>query len=632
MENIYLPYITQDEVFEDFSIYAKAVMNCFINPGESFAEMDKILLKMQKNEQFNVDIPVISAINKLELTKFEKFCMILLVTIKVDHLINTAFFKALKADKSSLEKLYNLSTEEPCIDCSLSNDGTGVFEIKNGTLVISDFFTYFLETGKFLNSETQETEEEILIYSKKANEIYQNISQNKQIIINVYGDKSCGKRHFTDFIANKLGKKVISIDFDKLRFSESEMIFTEVSKAEIFAKLTDGIIYLHNVNSVLNDKEKHILSEVLSKLENYTVFVATFEKDTLENRKFKRFLKVSLWDLSADEKISVWQHFKEIYNADIDAEIFGNKYVFNIGEIKNTFESAKLLSNEQISEETILKATKMRDYQLEGADLISTEFTFDDLVVDDAVKRQLDHIINQLKFKNTMYNSWGFDKKIPYGRGISSLFYGPPGTGKTMTASVIANELKLDLYRIDLSKLISKYIGETEKNITNLFDKAKNMNVILFFDEADALFAKRSEVRDSNDKNSNAETAHLLQKLEEYEGISILATNLFDQLDDAFRRRIKFMVPFVLPSEPVRLKLWQQILPKEEFLDEVDIEFFAENFELSGSQIKEIVLNASFIAISEGVKLSNKQIKEAVTLNYQKYGKRISNDDFLYLA
>lgn len=205
---------------------------------------------------------------------------------------------------------------------------------------------------------------------------------------------------------------------------------------------------------------------------------------------------------------------------------------------------------------------------------------------------------------------WGFFEKTSYGRGVSALFYGSPGTGKTMAVQIIAKELGLELYRVDLSKMVSKYIGETEKNISALFDIAKNMNVILFFDEADSLFAKRSEVKDSNDRNANAETAHLLQKMEEYEGMVILATNLVEQIDDAFRRRIKFMVPFRFPDVSTRTKLWHSLIPEKTPLDDsIDLDFFANQFELSESQIKEILWNAAYIAVSDNQPLGNEQIK-----------------------
>ena len=198
---------------------------------------------------------------------------------------------------------------------------------------------------------------------------------------------------------------------------------------------------------------------------------------------------------------------------------------------------------------------------------------------------------------------------------------------------MIAKDLGLDLYRVDLSRMVSKYIGETEKNISALFDKAKHMNVILFFDEADSFFSRRSEVKDSNDRSANAEVAHLLQKLEEYEGITILATNLKENIDDAFKRRIRFMVNFRFPSAETRRTLWHSLLPKAAPRSrDLDLDFFADQFELSGSQIKEILLNAAYMAAGTGEPLGNSQIKEALCINYEKYGKFPTKEDFGYLG
>ena len=202
-----------------------------------------------------------------------------------------------------------------------------------------------------------------------------------------------------------------------------------------------------------------------------------------------------------------------------------------------------------------------------------------------------------------------------------------------MAAQVIANELGLDLYRVDLSRMVSKYIGETEKNITDLFARAKNINALLFFDEADALFAKRSEVKDSHDRNANSETAHLLQKLEDFEGIAILATNYVNNIDDAFKRRIKFMVNFSFPDAQTRLRLWRTIIPEEvPREEELDFEYFSEKFEMSGSSIKEVLTNAAYIAAAEGSALANRHLVEAVRVNFAKYGKILTDEDFGYLA
>ena len=198
-----------------------------------------------------------------------------------------------------------------------------------------------------------------------------------------------------------------------------------------------------------------------------------------------------------------------------------------------------------------------------------------------------------------------------------------------MAAQVMANELGLDLYRIDISQMVSKYIGETEKNIAKLFEKAKHMNALLFFDEADALFSKRSEVKDAHDRSANMEVAYLLQKLEEYEGISILATNYLNNIDDAFKRRIRFIVNFSLPNADIRYNLWKNLIPKEaKVKDNIDFEFFAKHFEISGSNIKEILINSAHMAIADKKAISNYYIIQSIKNNFQKNGKLLISADF----
>lgn len=191
-----------------------------------------------------------------------------------------------------------------------------------------------------------------------------------------------------------------------------------------------------------------------------------------------------------------------------------------------------------------------------------------------------------------------------------------------MAAGVMSNELGLDVYRVDLSEISSKYIGEAEKNLSALFDTARYSNAILFFDEADALFSKRTEIRNSNDKYANGETAYLLQRIEEYSGISILATNNLNNFDEAFKRRMSFLIPVGMPDESVRLELWQSMFPKEIPLDKnVRFEVFAQKAELTGSEIKSAALAAAFMAVEENSPVTQEMLIDAVSREYFKKGR-----------
>ena len=228
-----------------------------------------------------------------------------------------------------------------------------------------------------------------------------------------------------------------------------------------------------------------------------------------------------------------------------------------------------------------------------------------------------------------VYGQWGFDRKLSLGKGLNILFSGPSGTGKTMAAEIMAHELKLDIYKIDLSVIVSKYVGETEKNLSKIFQEAETSNAILFFDEADTLFGKRSEVRDSHDRYANIEIGYLLQKMEEYTGIVILASNLRKNIDEAFTRRMHFSVDFPFPDEGHRLKIWRTIFPSEAPLHEdIDFAFLAKRFKIAGGNIKNIALNGAFLAAENSKRIGMSHIIQATKREYQKMGKLCSPSDF----
>jgi SpoVK/Ycf46/Vps4 family AAA+-type ATPase len=239
---------------------------------------------------------------------------------------------------------------------------------------------------------------------------------------------------------------------------------------------------------------------------------------------------------------------------------------------------------------------------------------------------QVREICRRVANRQRVFGDWGFDGKLSLGKGVNALFAGSSGTGKTMTAEIIARELGLDLFKIDLSGVVSKYIGETEKNLERVFAAAEDANAVLFFDEADALFGKRSEVRDAHDRYANVETAYLLQKMEQYEGLAILASNLRSNLDEAFVRRLAFIIHFPFPEEVDRRRIWGSIWPAETPLaPDVDLDFLAAQFKLSGGNIKNVALSAAFLAAADGddrVRMAH--IFQATRREYQKLGKSLS--------
>ena len=256
------------------------------------------------------------------------------------------------------------------------------------------------------------------------------------------------------------------------------------------------------------------------------------------------------------------------------------------------------------------------------AQKLSQPYTLSDLVVPDALRTELGLAVSWVRHQRKVLETWGFARRIPFGSGLTALFSGAPGTGKTMAAQVLARELGMDIYRIDLSRLMSKYIGETEKNLARLFDDAHASGGILFFDEADAIFGKRSEVRDAHDRYANVEIGYLLQRMEEHDGVTILASNRMRDMDEAFVRRFHFILNFPLPGEPDRYRIWQGMFPAEAERDpDLDLRPFARHFEISGGEIRNVVLAAAFFAAAENRPIGTSQLKRALRRELSKNGR-----------
>jgi hypothetical protein len=254
--------------------------------------------------------------------------------------------------------------------------------------------------------------------------------------------------------------------------------------------------------------------------------------------------------------------------------------------------------------------------------------TWDDLVLPGEEVNMLHQLAEQVGQRSKVYEEWGFASKMNRGLGINALFAGESGTGKTMAAEVIANSLRLNLYRIDLSAVVSKYIGETEKNMRRLFDAAEDGGAILFFDEADALFGKRSEVKDSHDRYANIEINYLLQRMEAYRGLAILATNMKSALDTAFTRRLRFIVNFPFPGPAERKLIWQKVFPTSTPVDEgLDYDRLA-RFNLTGGSIHNIALNAAFLAAQAGTAVTMQSILNAARAEFRKLERPINEAEF----
>ncbi|MGB9176689.1 MAG: AAA family ATPase, partial [Methanoregula sp.] len=311
------------------------------------------------------------------------------------------------------------------------------------------------------------------------------------------------------------------------------------------------------------------------------------------------------------------------------AKVLAGQFTMSVPAIRQAAESVQPGSPREISEKRLWEAcvagTRPRLDLL--AQRLVPKATLPDLVLPEREQKLLREIVAQVKHRMTVYDDWGFRQKMNRGLGISALFAGESGTGKTMAAEAIAYELALDLYRIDLSQVVSKYIGETEKNLRRLFDAAEDGGAILFFDEADALFGKRSEVKDSHDRYANIEINYLLQRMEAFQGLAILATNAKSALDPAFVRRLRFIVDFPYPGPVERRAIWDRVFPKNVPSGKLDLDRLA-RFNLTGGSIHNIALNAAFLAAESDGKVTMRLVLDAVKTEFTKMNKPVIEAEF----
>jgi len=354
-----------------------------------------------------------------------------------------------------------------------------------------------------------------------------------------------------------------------------------------------------------------------------------------------RFFEVEFRRPCCSARRRLWEQMldgRHAVAADVSIRVLANRFRFTGGQIRDVIARAEnvaaLRSNNgdaQITMDDLLQSSREQSNQKlsEMARKVAPCYGWADIILPPEKMEHLQEIAGYVKHRYRVYEDWGFDRKLSQGKGLNILFAGPSGTGKTMAAGIIANELGLDMHKIDLSCVVSKYIGETEKNLARIFKEAETTDAILFFDEADALFGKRSEVKDSHDRYANIEINYLLQKMEEHEGIVVLASNLQRNIDDAFARRMHFSVYFPFPEKEYRLSIWQNVFPAETPVsDDIDFEFLAASFRLSGGNIKNIALSAAFLAADTSDCVTVKHIILATKREYEKIGRQCSESEF----
>jgi hypothetical protein len=461
------------------------------------------------------------------------------------------------------------------------------------------------------------------------------------LILYFQGPYGVGRRSAAEALCRELGLGLLVIDGEALLGAQGLTFDDAVRLAEREAVLQGAALYWQGFDALLADDKRLLRTALFSRLEQgrRITFLAgtTAWEPTDELAKFL-FVRVEFSRPSYSERLHHWKTaLKDSPTAEIDPGTLANKFRFSGGQITDAARTARNLAcwrdpeNGQVTMAELHEACRLhssRKLSTLGRK-IKPHHTWSDIVLPEDRLRQLQEICNSMKYRSVVYDQWGFDRKLSLGKGLNVLFAGPSGTGKTMAAGIMAGELGLDLYKIDLSTVVSKYIGETEKNLARIFAEAESSNAILFFDEADALFGKRSEVRDSHDRYANIEINYLLQKMEEHEGVAILATNFRKNMDDAFVRRMHFTVEFPFPNEADRRRIWERTWPAETPQSaELDFDFMARRFEIAGGNIRNIALAAAFLAASDGGVVNMTHLLHGTRREFQKMGKVVMQGEF----
>ena len=438
-------------------------------------------------------------------------------------------------------------------------------------------------------------------------------------VVHLLGADSASKRSIVKRVAQELGVSVYRLAADMLpaAFAELETLARLYQRE---SQLLPVALYLDAQDS---DKEPPAVNRFLAKMSGL-VFLDTRESWSQLGRDA---LTLDVAKPSSAEQEDVWR--KVLGEAESQASaLLAGQFNLNLPEIERIAHTAT--GNGQpiidgVWNACLIAARPRLDMLAQRLEVKAQ--AWDGLVLPEPEKKLLRQIMDQVGQRHHVYERWGFNRRMSRGLGISALFAGESGTGKTLAAEVIAHELKLNLYRIDLSQVVSKYIGETEKNLRKLFDAAEDGGTILFFDEADALFGKRSEVKDSHDRYANIEINYLLQRMEAYRGLAILATNMKSALDTAFMRRLRFIVNFPFPGVPERKRIWTRAFPKETEKEGLDYERLA-RFNLTGGSIQNIAINAAFLAARVGSSVTMPLIFEAARSEFRKLEKPVNEAEF----
>lgn len=459
----------------------------------------------------------------------------------------------------------------------------------------------------------------------------------------LHGPPGVGKKSVAEAICHGCGCSLLVLDVSTMLMSDTAFrILLRVAFRE--ARLYGSAVYLDRWQALMKDDPMCLaaIREVEQEIEQFpgVVFVGSHSSWQPTHISRSRFITVELPLPHARLRRMLWEpNLRNGHDSDAEVDLshLSNAFRFTGGQICQAIARAEQHAlmqggeRDRLTMDDLFAGCRMESTQqlITFAKKISPKRVWADLVLPQDTLAQLHELCHHVRYRARVYNDWGFDQRLSLGKGLIALLTGTSGTGKTLSAEILANELGLDLYKVDLSCVVSKYIGETEKNLSRVFQEAQESNAILFFDEADALFGKRSEVKDAHDRYANIEINYLLQRVEEYEGVIILASNMSKNIDAAFLRRMHFCIEFPFPDEGHRRRIWQGIFPSQAPLaTDLDFDFLASKFKIAGGNIKNVALAAAFLAAEEDSTIRMEHLMFALKREYQKLGKVCERAEF----
>ncbi|MFP2925256.1 AAA family ATPase [Pyxidicoccus sp. 3LG] len=454
-------------------------------------------------------------------------------------------------------------------------------------------------------------------------------------ILSLKGPAGAGKQVVAEALCQRLGVPLLVVDCAVLAASNELPPGTLVPLLSREALLQGAALYWKHADALGADEQPLWRAAFREMLETHPGLLFLSGRGAPEPRSApceRAFLQVELARPGAPEQRRLWEAALSGARTapSVDLELLTSTFRLTGGQVRDAAATARDMARFRapteglITQEDLATACRTQSSPRLSAlaRRVSARASWEELVLPPSVKELLEELCLHVQHRGQVMGAWGFERRLTTGKGISALFTGPPGTGKTLAAGTVAATLGLELYQVDLSAVVSKYIGETEKHLGRLFDEAEGTSAILFFDEADALFGKRTEVQDAHDRNANLETSYLLQRIEAYDGLVILASNYTKNMDEAFVRRFRFILDFPVPQEEERRLIWERTFPTDVPRGaDLDFGFLAGRFELAGAQIRNIALRAAFLAAAgrEAVQLGH--VLLSARREYQKMGK-----------